>query len=78
MTIKDLEDYVFTKAITDENHEKLKEFDNIRTKAILIQNYMIFKGLNNDIFKKLSEKSFREAKEVTYKLIEEDNEDPYL
>ena len=73
MTIKSL-DYVFSQT----KYANIKELDDMRIKAILEQNYMFFKGLDDSIFTTLSEKAFNEAEAVTYKLIEEDNQDIYL
>ena len=77
MTIKD-EKNVFSQTLLKENHVSIEELNRIRSKAILEQNYMSLKGLDNDLYNTLSEKAFKEAEEVTYKLIEEDNENPYL
>ena len=71
MTIKSL-DHIYSQI------ENFKELDDMKIKAILDQNYMFFKGLDDNIFTELSQKAFNEAKAVTYKLIDEDNEDIYL
>ncbi len=60
------------------NKVTIKKLNDMFSQALLEQDYMSLKGLNNDLFKTLSEKAFKEAEEVTYELIEEDNENPYL
>lgn len=56
----------------------LKQKNDKHSQTLLEEDFMSLKGLKNDLFKTLSEKAFKEAEEVTYKLIEEDNENPYL
>ncbi|MFX1284931.1 MAG: hypothetical protein ACFFB5_14820 [Promethearchaeota archaeon] len=77
MTIKE-GIYPFSQTTLRKDRVSSLELNSVRSKAILEQNYMSLKGLDDELFKTLSEKSFKEAKEVTYELIEEDNENPYL
>ena len=77
MTIQETKN-LFSKTLLEESHVNQAEINNLRFNAILEQNYMSIKGLDDDLFKMLSEKAFKEAEEVTYELIEEDNENIYL
>ncbi len=70
--------HMFSQIFIEKTHVNQPEINNIRFKAILEQNYASVKGFDDDLFKTLSEKAFKEAKEVTYELIEEDNENLYL
>ncbi|UCG04130.1 MAG: hypothetical protein JSW11_09110 [Candidatus Heimdallarchaeota archaeon] len=54
----------------------IKKSNDRFSQSLLEQNSMSLKDLN--LLKTPSDKAFKEAEEVTYELIEEDNENPYL